>query len=372
MAGSVVAPIDALTGTLPPAAGDALGSVNGVALDVLNRAYTVDLSTSLRHAGLAGPIGHLASPLQETAATEFGSMTAALTLAASGVRPRFGESARKVVSSTVTAKIGPRTRIALTAGGDAAGLRDELRGGATNSFLLTGSSADQLSSRNRRSAAIDYRLEGLSFLASAETGRILSTIDRGTSAFSSVSLGVERSRARGSARFVFTRLREADTLLGGSIRSIYSSPGSSTYFLDADVSRKLGRGWVIAADYRRGWTAFSSGRLTTSAFSADLTKFGLFGGDQIAFRVAQPLRVETGGLNLVLPTSWDYGSETSISGARKMSLRPSGREIAWEAAYLRSMGKGFAGVHLFLRRDPGHVTGSPLDVGAAVRARLTL
>ena len=58
----------------------------------------------------------------------------------------------------------------------------------------------------------------------------------------------------------------------------------------------------------------AGGSLATDAWSADLTRSGLFArGDSLAFRVAQPLRVRSGGYRLNLPVSWDYASLTAAT-----------------------------------------------------------
>jgi len=44
-------------------------------------------------------------------------------------------------------------------------------------------------------------------------------------------------------------------------------------------------------------------------------------------RIAQPLRVESGGLALMLPTSYDYATGIATDSLTKMSLSPSGREL---------------------------------------------
>lgn len=372
MANSVVAPTDAIGGSLPPAAGDAGGSLNAVALDELNRAYTVDLAPSLTRTSQAGPVGDLASPIQHSALTELGSMSVSMSIVDNGVKPRAGEVAQELINTTVIAALGSRSHVAFTNGGDATSLRSQLGGGAANSFLLTSAASVQgdLAGFDRRAFAIDHRFSALRVSASAETGRVRTLGADHHATFSSLSAGIDRRLLNGNVGLTITRLQEGETLLGGSLRSIYAAPGSSTYFLDAGLGQSFGRGWSISADYRRGWTAFSSGRLATSAFSFDVTKSGLLGGDRLAFRLSQPLRVEAGGLNFILPTHWNYDTLTSTLGSRSMSLKPSGREIAMEAGYFRSIAAGSGSLHVYARQNPGHSLSATADVGGAIRAQL--
>ncbi|MEC7398445.1 MAG: hypothetical protein VYD00_00320, partial [Pseudomonadota bacterium] len=56
-------------------------------------------------------------------------------------------------------------------------------------------------------------------------------------------------------------------------------------------------------------------------------------GDTLGFRLSQPLRVTRGGIDLLLPVSYDYASESVGFGTRRLSLGPSGRETVGELAW---------------------------------------
>ena len=56
-------------------------------------------------------------------------------------------------------------------------------------------------------------------------------------------------------------------------------------------------------------------------------------GSVVALRVVQPLRVAHGGLNLLLPVSYDYGDGAVGYQASVFNLAPTGREVDVEAAY---------------------------------------
>ena len=175
-----------------------------------------------------------------------------------------------------------------------------------------------------------------------------------------------------------TQLRESRTMLGSSFGQSLSIGRSRTTFLDASAELDLGRGWLAAASYRRGWTsvagagsAVDRGRLGTQAFSADLSKTGLLtSDDRIAFRFTQPLRVVKGGFDLYVPVAWDYATETATYGNRFMSLSPRGRELDYELAYGRPMFGGFLDLNAFVRTDPGNVEAMETDIGAAARFSL--
>ena len=98
----------------------------------------------------------------------------------------------------------------------------------------------------------------------------------------------------------------------------------------------------------------------------------LSGKDNIGLRLSQPLRVEHGGLAMLLPTSYDYATLTATRSLSRMSLTPSGRELDAELSYGSSLldGRAWFGGNLFYRRQPGHIASAPDDKGAAIRFSL--
>jgi len=75
---------------------------------------------------------------------------------------------------------------------------------------------------------------------------------------------------------------------------------------------------------------------------------------------------------MMLPTAYDYSTETATSSWSTFSLAPSGREIDAELSYGSSLwdGSGWLGGNLFMRRQPGHIADSDNDYGAAIRFTL--
>jgi hypothetical protein len=74
----------------------------------------------------------------------------------------------------------------------------------------------------------------------------------------------------------------------------------------------------------------------------------------------------------MLPTAYDYSTQTATSSWSTYSLTPSGREIDAELSYGSSLwdGSGWLGGNLFVRRQPGHVASADNDYGAAIRFTL--
>ena len=149
--------------------------------------------------------------------------------------------------------------------------------------------------------------------------------------------------------------------------------GSDSAFLDAGFDWQAGARLRLGASYRRGYTQARSGgtllaatRLQSSAWSVDLVRRGLFSpNDSLALRLSQPLRVERGGLALLLPTYWDYKTQTASDTLHQINLVPSGRELDAELAWRTPLAGGTASTSLFWRRDPGHIASLRPERGLA-------
>jgi hypothetical protein len=150
--------------------------------------------------------------------------------------------------------------------------------------------------------------------------------------------------------------------------------GANTMFLDLEGRHEFGSGWSAGVMARRGWTTFAGGKFQTGAYGVDVAKEGLLGSsDKLGLRLAQPLRVESGGFAMLLPTSYDYATQSATSSLTRFSLAPNGREIDGELSYGTGLldGNGWLGGNLFYRRQPGHITDNQDDVGAALRFALS-
>jgi hypothetical protein len=145
--------------------------------------------------------------------------------------------------------------------------------------------------------------------------------------------------------------------------------------LDSGAEVALGANWSLGASWRQGWTYANSSATVTgqsllksNAFSFDVAKANaLFGGDRLALRISQPLRVSSGGLALNLPVAYDYATLTPTFGIRQFNLAPKGREIASELAWMMPVQGGYLSSHVFWRQEPGHFEGVRDDVGVAFK-----
>jgi hypothetical protein len=168
---------------------------------------------------------------------------------------------------------------------------------------------------------------------------------------------------------------EERTLLGGRFHDAFGLAGARTLFVDARAGWDFAPNWRLGGAVRQGWTSARDGglvapgsSLVSRAWSLDLERRGLFGEhDTLGLRLAQPLRVEHGTLNLVLPVGYSYDTLLADYGVRSLALAPHGREWLAELSWHGPLLSGDAAASLFYRRDPGNYATLPDDQGVALR-----
>ncbi|MCU6455915.1 S8 family serine peptidase, partial [Sphingomonas sp. A2-49] len=400
VAGSTLGVSLASNATLSPPMGDATtGPLGTVILDSYARAFAIDLARTIDRAAPAPALGMALQGRQRTVALAAGGMTVSLTLAA---RPDGGIAVERsmmradqaataqAIAGTVMQQLGERTSFGIAVSQASGALGAQLIGQPQPAFLIAGQSGAGFDSVARSAGAVRQRIGGIGITASVEDGSVLARRDAPLAGMSGYRRsGYDRVAVAADAHWDapvgtlattlgVSRLRERDTLLGARFDGGLGGPRARSWFVDADARWTVGGGWTIGGGWRRGWTTAAmqggmtgSGRLVTSAFAADVGKDGVFGRDGIGVRVAQPLRVDRGGLDYLLPTNWDYATQRVTDWTpQRLNLAPGGRELDVEARYRVAMGGGDLQTNLFWRRDPGNVAALTPDVGAAVRYAL--
>ena len=168
-------------------------------------------------------------------------------------------------------------------------------------------------------------------------------------------------------------LTERHTILGARLNEGFGGSGARSLFLDASGQWYPAPNWRLAAQLRSGFTTPRSGgsvaaggRLTSSAWSFDAGREGVFkAGDLLRLRVSQPLRVESGGIALNLPVDYSYATLQPTFARRTLALTPGGREIDTELAWHGPLWSGAGMLSLHYRTDPGHYANAPDDQGVA-------
>ena len=379
-------------GVLSAPMGDARASgVGAVILDGYSRAFAIDLAATLGRAATAPVLtGALTSRDRQVALTR-GATTVAMTLApARGggvlIEPSrlaaTDADAARTIAGSVTQRIDGATSLAFGYRTGAMGLGAGLVGEATPAFLVAAADGLGFTSAAGAATALRRQVGRWGVTASAESGDVLTPRDRvlpgvagwRRSGYDRVALGIDRRVGAVAGRLTATRMAEHDTLLGARLDAALGATHATSWFLDAGARADMGAGWTLGGTLRQGWTRAllrgldGGGVLRTGAWAADVGKDGLWGGDSFGLRVAQPLRVATGGVDLRLPTAWNYASGSVETWTwQRLALAPGGREIDVEARYARRLAGGDVQTNLFWRHDPGNVAALAPDYGVALR-----
>ncbi|MBB5718359.1 hypothetical protein FHR23_001266 [Stakelama sediminis] len=385
-----------VNGTLSAPMGDAgTGQLGTVILDGYSRAFAIDLARTLNHTGPGRTLAGLLTGGQRNLSVSTPDIGIAVTIAEGpqGAQPErmtlpFSEAQQaRTLAASVTARLGDRSTFAFASSETGGALAARLSGQSQPAFLVardptrsTGFDADI-----DGAAAVRRQFGRWGLTAAMESGAVLV---RGTLPYAStrtpwdrygyarMTLAADRRFGPLSARLAYTRLDEANTVLGAHFDGALGAARASTNFVDAGARLWLGNGWSLGASTRQGWTGAvlrsgisGGGIIHTTGYAADIGRESWFvRGDRLGLRVSQPLRVATGGLNLNMPSHWDYASE-SVDGwsVQRLNLAPTGREVVTELSYFLPLAGATLSTNLFRRSNPGNFATLPDDLGAAIR-----
>jgi len=379
-----------MNGDAPAAAGDApsQGSMGAIILDGYDRAFVLNLAKTLKQARPDMPLSRSLNNDMRSVSTTAGPLSIALTVSEnrerlagfavenSAIGPQEAAKAR-LVAGSVIAKIDDETAVAFGFSEGAKAMQRRLQQVSNGGFLVARDVAGDPGFTAKRDGSIAMRRKVGTFgvTLAAESGDVWNDVRTSAtgSPYSLASVAVDRKVGPVSLGLGISRLVERQTLLGGRMGDVLGGGGSSSLFVDAEARSEFGSGWSAGLTARRGWTGFNGGRFQSGAYGFDLSKAGLFGArDRFGLRIAQPLRIESGGFGMLLPVGYDYATQSVTMGYSTLSLAPKGREVDGEISYGTWMlgDKAWFGGNIFYRRDPGHISNSKDDVGAALRFSL--
>ncbi|MDO7844540.1 S8 family peptidase [Sphingomonas immobilis] len=371
------------------------GPLGAVILDGFGRAFSVDLAGTINRSGPERTLAASLSSRTRNLSIASGNMTMALTVqptAGGGVsvgRLQLSDGqarTARAVAGIITNRLTRTSSIAFGFSESGAALSQTLGGISAPGFLVAqdpvrGAGFD---SAVKASTAYRQQLGRYGLTATAESGDVLSRDGDALPAargnyrrfgYDRTALTLDRRFGGLALAVTGSNLNEQGSMLGAHFGSGLGGARASSWFLDAAARLELDGGWSLSGSLRQGWTFASvggglrgGGVLRTNAFAADIGKNGIFGHDSFGLRIAQPLRVASGGLDLVLPTDYDYDTgAVSAWATQRINLAPTGREIDMEARYSRPVWIGNLQTNLFVRRQPGNFALLPTDVGGAFR-----
>jgi subtilisin family serine protease len=379
--------------------GDAGAKTKGlgaIVLDGYQRAYVYDLSAGIRTAQIEPRLAPALNAQVRHVALGNDQVSLAFSVDATGRVDRLpwqgmlkltlaDAQVARVLAGQVVARVAPNSKIAFGFSQGSDGLVAQLQGHAQPAFLIARAPGDDqgFGQDDKISMAWRYQAGRWGLSASAEHGSPVTAAP----VWSSLS-GLDRRRYDRADRYgvaVDRRfgnlqlalgagwLNEQHSILGARLNDGFGGGGADSLFLDARGEWHPAPGWRFGAQWRSAFTTPRSGgsiaaggRMTSSAWSFDAGREGLFRpGDLLALRVSQPLRVESGGIALNLPVDYSYATLQPTFARQMLNLAPQGREIDTELAWRSPLWTGAAMLSLFYRTDPGHYANLPDDRGVA-------
>jgi len=232
-----------------------------------------------------------------------------------GIGPDDARQARLIAGSAV-ARLDRKTAAAFGFAEGAKALERQLTGAEAGAFLIARdiSGDPGFTAKRNSSMAVRHQFGKTGVTVSSESGNVWQ--ETRNSAYGSpyryTSMALDRTFGSSWLSAGLSRLEEKQTLLGGRMSGVLGGGGATTTFLDIEARRTFGNGWSAGLSARRGWTDFAAGKFQTGAYGVDVTKLNVLGdGDRLGLRVSQPLRIEHGGFAMLLPTAYDYATETA-------------------------------------------------------------
>ena len=387
------------TGVTSSAMGDAAASASlqSVVLDEYARAFGVELAGTLGAAHPREPLHGSVGVQRRSVSGGNEAMSVSFSIDARGKAgdpPRIDQltlthedaAAAKVLAGRVAARLSPKTQVGFAFAQTADGLVAQLQGHAQPAFMIAGDAGGDFGLHRTTEASFALRHKvgpwGLTF--SADSGDALTASvmrraaemrgERDRAEVRDFGVALDRRFGPLDASLGLTWMQEDETLLGAKFHEAFGLAGADTLFADVRAGWSFAADWRLGGALRQGWTrardagmVAAGSQLTSRAWSLDLTNADVLGrGDSLGFRLSQPMRVESGGLNLSLPVDYSYETLAPTYGVRSLSLSPQGRELTGELAWRGWLWNGAASASLFYRKDPGHYASLPDDRGVAV------
>jgi Subtilase family len=371
--------------------GAALGNV--VFLDGYGRPFAADFSRQITS---RKPEAGVRGLLQEwQAAEQSGIATQAVSVAVAAQRQPFAQL--KLQNETASPKwrgikthaafaLSPQSKLHIVQGYDVLDVTKSI--GGQSRFALSAASAAQSTpdfglglTQNTGNWRVSYGAsQARTRPLAAFSGNAARRLPEGF--MSSAGLAVERLGDALAFGVTVRATRERNSLLG-----TFAGDGLALARASRSTTLESSLSWKISPDVRvtatgtlgRLWSGQAqnsliesvSGLLTTAASLTAEWANAFRAGDTVGVRIAQPLRVEKGSAQLLLPVAYDYRTLGLVYDRSRVSLAPDAREISLEASYAVPL-EAFGDVqfNIFQRFNPGHQSGYGDDLGVVARWRM--
>ena len=382
------------------AMGDAVAQSAGlsaVVLDSYNRAYRDNFGANLRIAPVAQLLAIAVGSAQHHISQHSGPVSLAFTV--DGSNPgasvwtgqlhisREDSRAAKVLAGRIVTQFGSGTALALGFAEAPDSLISSLQGRSSPAFQIAQAASDDMGFNRAGGSSFALRRGigpwGLTLSGGRESvqagfaPRPGETLQDQHNSFGASRFGVALDRHFGAvaSSLALSWLGEDRSVLGAFFDPAFGAHGADSVFVDAALGWHPADRWQLNAAWRQGFTRARSSAFiapgssfSSYGWSVDASRSGVFsGGDSLGLRIAQPLRVASGGISLNLPTAYSYATEAATYELVPLSLAPRGRELDTELAWRGALWGGNASASVFARFNPGNVASLPLDKGVALR-----
>jgi hypothetical protein len=401
LAGTAIAvPASDTTGVASSPMGDAgttASTIEAVVLDSYQRAYGLNLSAGLRAAQIQPKLARALEANSRNLSLAGGKVALAFSVDATGRIAKLPWSGQlrltreqaeqaRVLAARAVLQMAPGQKVGFAFEQGADGLVAQLQGRDQPAFLIARSPLDDLGFGATDQTSLAFRELrgdwGLTVSAERGSAQAASRVSLAKSAHnrlpgvpaSRIGLSVDRRFGDLDAALGASWLIEQDSMLGARFHEAFGASGADSMFLDASAGWQVAPGWRLGGVWRSGFTRPHRGglvaagsQLTSSAWAFDAQRTGVFAADDsIALRIAQPLRVESGGLMLNLPVDYSYATLSPVYGQRLLSLAPRGRETDIEMVWRGTLWNGTAMASLYYRKGSGHYSALADDRGIAI------
>lgn len=378
-------------GTLSAPMGDvSLTGLSTVFLDAYGRAYQADLEGTFGRAYAGGRLWASLNDGGRTAGVGFGMTGVALSVSGDVHKGQVGPLAlterdqrgARAMAGWIVSRLSRDMTFAAGFARNSGALIDQMALARASQFLVAEAAGSAFGFRTSPgySGAVRWQPGRWGLSAGWDRGDALVWSDMRRHRYDRLpytvaSFTLDRRFGPLSLAVRASQLMERETVLGARFGAMIGSPGATTRFVAADAALDAPFGWTLRGKWQQGWTRIGAGGvrpsvdcLVTTAWSFDATRDNLFAdGDSFGLRLAQPVRVASGGLGLELPVAWDYAASSAQTALTRVSLAPTGRELDVEMHYVVPFWAGSLSTSLFWRNDPGHYEAAPADIGAALR-----
>lgn len=375
---------------------------NAVVLDMYNRAFTVNLSPTVRSSGVGlGLVRRLAFENSRNGGVLRGQKAALSfagnTFADATVWNRLGMADAQLALARQPEADGwlsftpaKNTHLAFGYGRSATDLLGAVAGERRESvsFLSYGGRVGEtfgIAAEQPISAAVSLPVGRWQWsMAASRTAlerddRTSPLLTEGEAHISAMQAKLHRQVRWGEFGLSFGWIEESGSVLGARSTGAFGlKAGARTATAGLGATLDLGPRWSLSADAAAGHTRLDNaenallapvGGIWTSSWRFSLTGEGLWQpGDTFGFMVAQPLRVERALAHVTLPVAYSYDAGVTEHRSARANLAPTGREIDLEAVYAVPLGEGAnMAVHGFHRFDAGHGAAGRDDSGFILR-----